>query len=76
MATIIPTEKKPEQHDHLEIHALIDGGYVIRSGRFDGSGQGRDAMWNWQQERAAFASLDEAVKWMARRMVRKSPETK
>lgn len=68
------TEQKT--HEHLEIHALIDGGYVIREGRFDGGSDGRDAMWTWRQERAAFASLDEALKWMGRRMVRKEPDKK
>lgn len=62
------------QHNHLEIHALIDGGYVVREGRFNWECvDGRDAMWTWKQERAAFATLDDALKWMAKEMVRKSP---
>lgn len=74
MADILRQSTEPKTHDHLEIHALIDGGYVIREGRFDTDGAGRESMWNWRQERAAFASLDDALKWLGRRMVRKSPD--
>lgn len=67
-------EQKP--HDHLEIHALVDGGYVIREGRFEGamSERSNEAAWNWRQERAAFAKLDDALKWLGKQMVNKSPE--
>lgn len=65
---------EPKLHDHLEIHALIDGGYVIREGRFDSDGNGRDAMWNWRQERAAFATLADALEWLGKRMVSKAPQ--
>lgn len=74
MADKIRTEPDKYPHDHLEIHALIDGGYVIREGRFDTQGAGHESMWNWRQERAAFANLDDALKWMGAQMVKKSPE--
>lgn len=67
--TPTPSDKP---HEHLEIHALVDGGYVIREGRFDGGSEGRDSMWNWRQERAAFTTLDQAVKWLAAHMVKKA----
>jgi hypothetical protein len=67
------TADEKEMHTHLEIHALIDGGYVIREGRFDGvtGDDRRDAMWNWRQERAAFTTLAEATEFIALRMVNK-----
>jgi hypothetical protein len=69
--------EEKQLHTHLEIHSLIDGGYVVREGRFDGDcSNGRDAMWNWRQERAAFASLKEAVAWVESEMVNKSPALK
>lgn len=76
VVSLTPNAEKPAPHQHLEIHALIDGGYVIREGRFDGmvSDRGDEARWNWKQERAAFATLDAALKWMGKRMVRKSPD--
>lgn len=76
MATILKETDKP--HDHLEIHALVDGGYVIREGRFDGASSERsdEARWNWRQERAAFATLGDALKWLAKQMVDKSPSIK
>lgn len=69
-------ENKP--HDHLEIHALVDGGYVIREGRFDGSMSERsdEARWNWRHERAAFANLADAIKWLGKHMADKSPSIK
>lgn len=69
-------EATDKTHEHLEIHALIDGGYVIREGRFEGGSTMDGAMWHWRQERAAFNTLDDALKWMGRRMVRKSPALK
>jgi hypothetical protein len=65
-------------HDHLEIHALVDGGYVIREGHFDGAmlDQSNEARWYWRQERAAFSTLADALKWLATQMVSKSPEFK
>lgn len=76
MATI--SKETTEPHQHLEIHALIDGGYVIREGRFDGLTSDRcdEARWNWRQERAAFATLADAVKWLAKNMTDKSPSLK
>lgn len=75
MAEILKVRDENKPHDHLEIHALVDGGYVIREGRFDGamSERSRDADWNWRQERAAFANLADAVKWLASQMADKSP---
>ena len=71
--------EEPKLHDHLEVHALTDGGYVVREGRFDMGMQSGDqdrAIWNWRQERAAFATLEDALKWMGRQMVKKSPALK
>jgi hypothetical protein len=78
MATIVTPSSSDKPHDHLEIHALVDGGYVIREGRFDGqmSDRNNEAQWNWRQERAAFSTLEDAVKWMTAHMVDKSPEVK
>lgn len=67
------SQKREGPHDHLEIHALIEGGYVVREGRFDRGEDAQSSMWNWRQECAAFSTLDEALKWMGARMVRKSP---
>lgn len=60
-------------HDHLEIHALIHGGYVIREGRFNHGEDWDQNRWNWRQERAAFTTLAEALKWMSKQMVDRSP---
>lgn len=69
-------EPTKEKHDHLEIHALVDGGYVIREGRFHSMTRDRsgEAVWNWHQERAAFATLEDALTWLSQKMVRKSPD--
>ena len=66
------------KHDHLEIHALVDGGYVVREGRFDGAGRngGEESRWVWRQERAAFATLADALKWIGANMVDKTPAIK
>ncbi len=78
MATTLTPTDPDKPHDHLEIHALVDGGYVIREGRFDGdaSDMSDTARWNWRQERAAFATLTDAVKWLAKHMTDKSPSIK
>jgi len=65
------------KHEHLEIHALVDGGYVIREGRFDGASNNgcEEPRWLWRQERAAFATLADALKWVGANMVDKTPTT-
>ncbi len=68
-------EETDKPHDHLEIHALVDGGYVVREGRFDYGlmAENREgAQWHWRQERAAFTRLEDAVDWVQRHMVDKS----
>jgi hypothetical protein len=67
---------EPTKHTHLEIHTLIDGGYVVREGRFDGGERFENAdqaRWHWRQERAAFSTLGDALKWMGRQMLAKEP---
>lgn len=65
--------KKPD--DHLEIHALPEGGYVVREGRYSGGDEldqygGRfRARW----ERAAFSNLADALAWMGQRMKNQPP---
>lgn len=60
-----------KKHEHLEIHALVDGGYVVREGRFNGYD---DDVGRICQERAGFSTLDQALKWLNLNMVEKSPE--
>lgn len=55
-----------EIHDHLELHSLVDGGYVVRRGHFDqhfdqhlGDNQGVA-----RNECAAFTTLAEALRWI------------
>jgi hypothetical protein len=75
MATVLPKLDPTEKHTHLEIHSLIDGGYVVREGRFDGCSDSRDdTRWMFRQERAAFANLEDAVAWMGAQMRKKSPD--
>jgi hypothetical protein len=57
-------------HDHLEIHTLAEGGYVIRSGRFDGCTDGNYRQdWIPRWELVAFSTLAEATMWIAKNMV-------
>jgi hypothetical protein len=75
----VELKKDAAPHSHLEIHALIDGGYVVREGRFDGGERwenANEARWCWRQERAAFSSLSDAIKWMGRQMVDKDSTAK
>lgn len=70
-----PETKQP--HTHLEIHALVEGGYVVRESRFDRCSDGRDdRSWMPRWELAAFATLKEAVAWLEAQMVNKSPALK
>ena len=53
-------------HDHIELHALCGGGYVIRSGRFDMHEDGGNYAYSPRWEIAAFSTLAEATKWIGK----------
>lgn len=70
------TEKTENLHDNLEIHALVEGGYVVREGRYDRSENAHSRDWIAQWERAAFTTLDEALAWMKVQMVNRASKPK
>jgi len=63
----------PKQYHHLEVQSLSEGGYVVREGMFHLGEYSRHML---QQEVAAFSSLDEALKWIGKHMIRKVPVAK
>lgn len=70
-------DKVDKPHTHLEIHALCDGGYVVREGQYDYREDGNDERrWCVRWERAAFSTLKEAVAWVEAQMTNKSPAIK
>jgi hypothetical protein len=73
MATIMTPTAPVKPHTHLEIHALTDGGYVVREARFNQHEDGNDPRhWLPRWELAAFTTLREAVLWVEAKMVNKS----
>jgi hypothetical protein len=70
MADIMQTASEAgAKHDHLEIHSLVHGGYVVRQGRFDRAGDhDDDRRWMPRWEQAAFSTLAEALEWVRQNM--------
>ena len=61
---------EPKLETNLELHALRDGGYVVREGCFNND---EDYRYMVRCERAAFSTLPEAIVWLGKHMQVKAP---